>query len=262
LQDVSGKDLLGRVPTIKWNLHMWDDPEHWIDHGDEWTFHATASDAGYSEWKHSVVTSFIDPYIGPEIDVLELGPGHGRWTDYLVGRTRSLTLVDLSPTCIKICEERFSESGAELHFIVNDGSSLPVSDETVDLIWSFGTLVHVEEREIDAYLAEFSRVLRPGGHFFVHHAGWMTGTPALVPISRHLGKPGRVLTRRVSQGQWRGTLDRSAISAHRFRTLAARHGLQVDRQIRRWGDNQQFGLAARDVLSLGSRPAPAGRTSP
>lgn len=240
------------MPSIEWNHREWDNPSNWVNDGDEWTFHAESCGQRYEDWKRSVVSTFINPYLGSHIDMLEIGSGHGRWTEFMVGRVRSLTLVDLNPTCIEVCRERFGRDHPEVRFITNDGRSLPVPDESVDVIWSFASFVHVDEREIDFYLGEFRRVLRPDGRFFVHHAGWARGTPVLAPIAAPFGRCGRVLLRRLAQGQWRGGFARSPISAQRFKKLSAQHGLTVERQLRHWGARQEYGLAARDVITLGS----------
>lgn len=241
------------MPTIEWNREMWDEPSNWIDRGDEWVFHAQSCAQSYEDWKRSVVSTFIDPCVGRDVDLLEIGPGHGRWTEYMVDRVRSLTLVDLSLTCIEACEKRFVEAEAEVSYFVNDGVALPVPDESVDVVWSFGTFVHVDENEIDSYLAEIRRVLRPGGMFVIHHPGWLVGTPQLASVAVHMGKPGRVLTRRLSQGVWRGGLDRSAMTTRRFRKLAKSRDLVIETQQNRWGERNQYGLAVRDVMSVGSR---------
>lgn len=241
------------MPSIDWNRRTWGDPANWTHSGDEWTFHALSCSRPYDEWKRSVVETFIDPYLGPEIDMLEVGPGFGRWTEFMIGRVRSLTLVDVSPTCIKECEDRFSDSRTCMNLLVNDGSSLPIDDESVDVIWSFASFVHVDEPEIDAYLGEFRRVLRPGGKFFVHHAGWLAGTPVLAPASEHLGGLGKRVLRIIAQGSRRDRMERAAMSAGRFKKLAEGHGLRVEQQLRRWGPHDEYGLAVRDIISLGRR---------
>jgi hypothetical protein len=38
-----------------------------------------------------------------------------------------------------------------------------------------------------------------------------------------------------------------------FTSMAEKHDLCVDEQIRTWGDGNEFGLAFGDVISLGSR---------
>ncbi|HUI01976.1 MAG TPA: class I SAM-dependent methyltransferase [Acidimicrobiales bacterium] len=239
--------------SIEWNRAMWGDPSRWEDQGNNWSFHAESCGQPYVQWKASVVATFIAPFCGPGVDVLELAPGHGRWTEYFVGNTASLTLVDLNASCISVCQERFG-SRPEVRLIVNDGRSLPVPDASVDLVWCFGTFVHLVPRDIDGYLGEFRRVLRPGGRFVVHHTGWPDATLRLVPLTRRLGRPGRVLQHRLSQGLWRPGGDRVEMSARRFAAMAGHHGLVVDRQVRTWGSNRQYGLAFNDVVSVGSSP--------
>ncbi|HTT87353.1 MAG TPA: class I SAM-dependent methyltransferase [Acidimicrobiales bacterium] len=239
--------------SIEWNRAMWGNPGSWEDGGNNWSFHAESCGQPYEQWKASVVATFIAPFCGPDVDVLELAPGHGRWTEYFVGNSASLTLVDLNVSCISVCKERFG-SRPEVRFIVNDGHSLPVPDASIDLVWCFGSFVHFVPSDVDAYLGEFRRVLRPGGAFVAHHTGWPDGTLRLVPLTRRLGRPGRVLQHRLGQGLWRPGGDRVEMSARRFAAMANNHGLVVDHQVRTWGENRQFGLAFNDVVSVGSSP--------
>ena len=233
------------MPSIDWNRQMWNEPANWKDRGDEWHFHAWRSGLAYEQWKQSVVHTFVDPFVGPDVDMLELGPGHGRWTEFMLGRVRSLALVDLNATCIDACRQRFGVDDPAVRYEVNDGRTLPVPDHSVDVIWSFAVLVHVDEHDVDGYLAEFARALRPGGRFLVHHAGWLAASPM---VAVHLAA---ALVNRVRKHQWRGRYDRGVMSPRHFRTLAARHGLVVDKQYRRWGPSGRSRLAAGDVISSG-----------
>jgi ubiquinone/menaquinone biosynthesis C-methylase UbiE len=78
--------------------------------------------------------------------------------------------VDLAESCVQACQERFA---TELHatFSVNDGLTLPmVADRSVDLVFSFDSLVHVEVDVISSYLRGFRRILSPNGVAFIHHS--------------------------------------------------------------------------------------------
>lgn len=251
MSDVSQGPGSAPLGSIRWNKEQWDDPDRWYDNGDNWTFHADACGQPYAKWKQSLIDTFLEPYLGPEVDVIEIGPGHGRWTEFIVGRSHSLTLIDLSVSCIDVCRARFL-CYPEASFIANDGRSLPVADASVDLIWSFGSFVHIDPQDIDAYLAEFRRVLRPGGRFVIHHAGWSEWSRRLVPITGQAGKLGRVLQRRLAEGCWRSATLRVAMSSKRFASMAADHGLCIDEQIQTWGTHNEFGLAFKDVITLGS----------
>lgn len=249
-----------RVGTVEWNRRQWSRPEEWPEGGDEWTFHAGWCGQPYGAWKAAVVERFITPYLGPDTDVVEIGPGGGRWSASFAGACRSLSLVDLSEACLDVCRRRFGPLPG-LRLMRTDGRSLPVPDASCDLVWSFGVLVHCEPAVVAAYLDETARVLRPGGRFVLHHTGWPDATLRLVPVTRHLGRIGRVAQHRVAQGRWRPGGNRVEMSAERFATLAAAAGLVVEEQVRRWGPDGRYGLAFRDVITLGGRPmaAPAGR---
>jgi hypothetical protein len=41
------------------------------------------------------------------------------------------------------------------------------------------------------------------------------------------------------------------MSENWFASLATSHGLSLDKQIRRWGPKNEFGLAFNDVISMG-----------
>jgi len=241
--------------SIEWNRLKWDDQRSWANFGDAWTFHARASRLPYGEWKQSVVANFLEPYLGPQVDLLEIAPGQGRWTEFMVGRVRSLTLVDLSGRCIETCRSRFEVGHPEITFLVNDGRTLGVPDESKDVVWSFAGFVHMEEAEIAAYMGEISRVLRPGGRFVIHHSGFSDWTLRFYEPAQALGGPGRLVFNRLAQRNWREA-GRSAMSAERFAALATGQGLVVLDQVRSWGRQGRYTVAYRDAVTIGLRPSP------
>jgi hypothetical protein len=68
--------------------------------------------------------------------MLEIAPGHGRWTEFLLDCKR-LILVDLSPSCIDYCRKR-SSGHHNISYHVGDGRSLPENcSGEVDFVFSF-----------------------------------------------------------------------------------------------------------------------------
>src|SRR5262249_10354895 len=106
----------------------------------------------------------------PTGTVLEIAPGHGRWTKYLADQCDRLVAVDVAESCVEVCRERFADTPhVEVHR--NDGRALPMlADASVDPVFSFDSLVHVEADVLGAYLGEFARVLAPDGVAFIHHS--------------------------------------------------------------------------------------------
>ena len=242
------------MPSVSWNRDTWNDKHEWELDGDEWSGMAAYCGQPYPLWKQGLIDTFVLPYVGPETDVLEIAPGHGRWSTTLVERARSVTLVDLLPSCIEACKERFADA-KNVTYHVNDGKSLAfVDDASIDYVWSFDSFVHMELPIIDGYLSEFARVLRPGGRLVLHHAGRRHWALPLAPINTRLGKPGRVLYRLAAQGRWHDSGFRANVSRRAVADLLAKHGLTLESQTDRWGSDGQFTVEKfRDCVTVASR---------
>lgn len=95
--------------------------------------------------------------------VLEVSCGHGGGASYLTRTLRpsSYTGLDLNPAAIKLCQE--THSVPNLDFVEGDAENLPFDDDSFDVI------LNIEASHcyphFPHFLAEASRVLRPGGHF-------------------------------------------------------------------------------------------------
>ena len=134
--------------TISENKRLWTDYD-WQQQGDEWS----------AEWGTTEILWWgtIRPRIHafvPTGTILEVAPGVGRCTQYLKDLCQHLTVVDLTDRCIEACKERFS-SDSHITYHVNDGKSLEmIPDHSVDFVFSFDSLVHVEADVIEAYLSQ------------------------------------------------------------------------------------------------------------
>jgi SAM-dependent methyltransferase len=166
----------------------------------------------------------------PTGTILEIGPGFGRNTQYLVPLCDKLILVDLSPKCIAACKERFGTSG-KLEYHCNDGVSLDmVAPGSVDFVFSFESMVHADEGTLSAYIAQLADKLTPDGVAFVHHSNlgayrrhyrfYRTLRPAL----HRMPKVQRAMRRWIDDAV-RGWRDPS-VSAERVRNWCAVHGLR------------------------------------
>ena len=144
---------------------MWNESYDWSQRGDEWS--GAWGGVTYQWW--ITLFSRIQGYV-PAGRILEIAPGYGRWTNYLRELCDELIAVDIAPSAIAHCAERFAgDDRITLH--VNDGTSLAIADDrSVDLIFSFDSLVHAEHDVIAGYLQEFARVLGDDGVAFVHHS--------------------------------------------------------------------------------------------
>jgi len=104
---------------------------------------------------------FILPYVNPDRTAVEIGPGGGRWTRYLLGFAR-LYAVDYHEKLL--AELSRSYRAPCLTLVRNNGLDLAgIADRSVDYAFSFGVFVHLELRVIESYFRELRRVLKPDG---------------------------------------------------------------------------------------------------
>jgi ubiquinone/menaquinone biosynthesis C-methylase UbiE len=210
----------------------------------------------YGEWKRGLLEAFAIPYLGPDRDVIEIAPGHGRWSETLIAESRSVKLVDLNPECLAACRERFGEAGG-VEYLATDGSSIPSPDSSADFIWSFDSFVHIDAPDVFAYLDEFARVLRPGGYAVIHHANMTDLGIALAPRLQRFGKAGTVATRVIAQHMAGSGGNRSRLNGSLVARRAEQAGLHVVQQTDAWGPGGRSRVARfRDVITVMRRPPP------
>ena len=117
----------------------------------------------------------------PARRILEIAPGFGRWTQFLLRHGEELYGVDLNPRCIERCRQRFAAHD-RAYFIQNDGVSLQVIDDgAIDFVFSFDSLVHVELDILAPYCQQIVRKLGPSGVAFLHHSNAANGIDANNP---------------------------------------------------------------------------------
>ena len=153
------------MPSIETNLACWGKAYDWSCMGDEWS-----SPWGGTQplWWGTIlprIRSFV-----PTHTILEIAPGFGRCTQFLLTLAQQLVLVDLAESCIEACKRRFFAS-QHISYHVNDGKSLQmISDNSVDFAFSFDSLVHAEADVMKSYVSQLAMKLRPGGMAFLHHS--------------------------------------------------------------------------------------------
>lgn len=142
---------------------LWNQPHMWEDGGHEWS-----GPFGTTEnlWNKEIFNT-IKEFRGKKI--LEIAPGFGRLTQFLSILAGELVVIDLNPLCIQKTREKLGNH--VLAYLVNDGKSLTgVRNNSQDLVFSFDSFVHMHANVSEEYVKEIYRVLKPGGHAFIHHS--------------------------------------------------------------------------------------------
>jgi SAM-dependent methyltransferase len=233
------------VPDVHENRLTWNAPSSWCARGDEWS----GPWGGTALLWHGTLLPRLHAFL-PTHTILELGPGHGRWTQHLKEVADRLVLVDLAEACIAACRERFGEDGS-ISYHVNDGKSLDmVPDRSIDLVFSFDSLVHAEADVLEAYLSQLGRKLTAHGVGFIHHSN-MGAYQRSARLARMVpGRLRRALTMRrllVNVYAWRA----ESTSTELFAALCERAGLVCIAQEKiRW----EYGRGLTDAISLFTVP--------
>lgn len=187
--------------NIRKNHELWNDVNTWQDDGEEWSTHFQNTD---KLWEDVIQPRVISHLRG---SVLEIAPGRGRMTRKLIESKIDLEIIDLSDTCIDRCRERYGDQISGYH--VGNGKDLrSIEDKSKDFIFSFDSFVHMHEEVIDSYLEEISRVLKPNGYCWIHHANIVEG----------------------NDDNFKNVAGRSNMDIAKFKKLSEENGLEVIKQ--------------------------------
>lgn len=131
-------------------------------YGLEWGDPETSPPLGY------VRDHFLLPYVSPNTTLLEIGPGGGRWTRYMLGAER-IYAVDYHQELLDELKSRFNRPN--ITFVRNNGDDFPgVPDHSIDFLFSFGTFVHLDVDIIDRYLRNMKRLLKPDSDVVIQYS--------------------------------------------------------------------------------------------
>jgi SAM-dependent methyltransferase len=222
------------MPTLAENKSTFDYSYTWPSGGDEWS---QAWGTAQAQWAGCLYPR-IFPFLKGRI--LEIAPGHGRWTQFLRCHCTELIGIDLAVTCVNTCRARF-KSDPQLHFEIGDGSTLSmVANRSIDFAFSFDSLVHAEADILESYILELARVLKTNAIAFLHHSN--AGTLAERSIWDKL------------QRRWAGVpLDvhgrAQSMTAKTMRKFAERAGMScVQQELVPWGTGWPFLLDCMSTI--------------
>lgn len=219
------------MASIHENKRIWNERYDWPERGDEWS---EAWGGPAAQW-YATIYPRIRGYLRGGT-IVEIAPGHGRWTQFLAAHAQSLVGVDVSENCVAVCRDRFRDA-PHASFFVNDGRSLDcVADGAADFIFSFDSLVHAEAEVIADYLAAMAKKLAPDGIAFIHHSNlgaypWQVRLSA-IPKVRGVLRLARVLEPCL---YWRA----ASMDAGKFVEFCHQYGLLcTSQELLAWGGSR------------------------
>ncbi|KJK37911.1 methyltransferase [Lentzea aerocolonigenes] len=110
----------------------------------------------------------LRPLLASRPVVVHLQSGHGLDDIALVAEgARSVVGVDFSSVATLAAQRRADELGVDCRYVVAAVPGVPLRDGCTDLVYTGkGALIWL--RDLEVWAADVARLLRPGGHLFVH----------------------------------------------------------------------------------------------
>ena len=91
--------------------------------------------------------------------ILDAGCGPGHWTNYIAGRGHEVRGIDLVPSFIEHARSAYPD----VRFDVGSIEEIDECDDSLGGVLSWYSTIHHHPSRIATPIAEFARVLRPGG---------------------------------------------------------------------------------------------------
>lgn len=111
---------------------------------------------------------FLLPYLSPNTTVVEIGPGGGRWTRYML-IANQIYAVDYHQELLSELKSNFD--APNITFVKNNGDDFPsIQVGSIDFLFSFGAFVHLDVDIIDRYLRNMKPLLRHKSNVVIHYS--------------------------------------------------------------------------------------------
>ncbi|MQY23977.1 class I SAM-dependent methyltransferase [Nocardia macrotermitis] len=141
--------------------------------------------------------------------VLDVGCGPGRITTYLDSLGLDVSGIDLSPEMIRLARA----DRPDLRYEIGTMEQLPLDDAAVAGLLSWYSIIHLPPERVPGVLAEFARVLRPGGQLVM---GFQAADDESVEVQPY---DHRVTT----SYRWSARAMTELLRPHRFSVIARMH---------------------------------------
>ena len=95
--------------------------------------------------------------------VIDVGCSWGRWSVAAARAGYCPVGVDVHLDALAAAGRVSKQLGVQADFVCSDADHLPFRSQSVDLVFSYSVLQHLERSTVLRFLGEVSRVLKPGG---------------------------------------------------------------------------------------------------
>ena len=111
---------------------------------------------------------FITPYINSNSVALEIGPGGGRWTKYLL-EFKKLYVIDPYQEILDELKKNYNKKN--MVFIKNNGTDFPrIPKKSIDFLFTYACFVHLEVKTIDKYLKNILKIINNNSKICIQYS--------------------------------------------------------------------------------------------
>ncbi len=101
-------------------------------------------------------------------NILDLGCGTGRNSNYLADLSNKVTGIEISKTAIDLAKKRAKELGVDVDYKLGDiGTNYDIASDSIDVILDVTSSNSLNEKGREIYLSEMNRVLKREGYIFI-----------------------------------------------------------------------------------------------
>lgn len=141
--------------------------------GDEWDGSESGAANSLEEYVKLIEEWYITPYVEKTDTVLEIGVGGGRTAALLKDHCDKLICADIAADMLAATRARLGDDG--VRYVKLDGIRLDgIDPQSVDVLFCFDTLVHIEPRDIYNYLTRIPPLMTGKRLCILHHGNMLS----------------------------------------------------------------------------------------
>lgn len=131
--------------------------------GDEW---------GDSDLPQKNFDEYVTPYLVDANEIGELGVGGGKYSIIAAQHVQKLYGIDISDKMIARTAERLKDTKCEFVPVKCKDSKINLDNSSLDLFFSFDSMVHIFPYDFFSYINEVARLLKGGAVAVIEFADW------------------------------------------------------------------------------------------
>lgn len=99
--------------------------------------------------------------------VLDIACGEGYGTALLATRARKVYGVDIDAACIELAANNYAADKSNIAFSIGNVTEIPLPEGSIDIVISFETVEHLDQKAQEAFLLQVRKVLRKDGQLII-----------------------------------------------------------------------------------------------